>query len=114
MEKIERPKSLPSVSRKLIVGCGSLYITTGSYNGRVIEVIASLGRAGGCASAQNEALGKVISLGLKWGVPIEEYVEELKGIGCPSPNLFPADEKCLSCADGFAKALEENGYQANS
>ena len=109
MERTKRPKILSGVTRKFKVGCGSLYITMGSHNGKLIEVIATLGKAGGCAGAQNEALGRAISLGLKWGVPIEEYAAQLEGIRCPNPNMFPKEKQCLSCADGFARALKENG-----
>ena len=108
MAKTERPAILSSVSRKIRVGCGSLYVTVGSNNGSPIETIATLGKAGGCAQAQNEALGRAISIGLQWGIPAEEYIRTLGGIRCPSPNIFPKEEKCLSCPDGFAIALRES------
>lgn len=107
MPRQKRPKSLPGTSRKVAVGCGSLYVTITANNGAPLEVIATLGKAGGCAQAQNEALGRVISIGLQWGVPMEEYIETLSGIGCPSPVMFPKEERCLSCPDGFALALRE-------
>ena len=109
MERIKRPKELASVTRRIEVGCGSMYVTVGAHESKVIEVIAAVGKAGGCAAAQNEALGRAISLGLKWGVPLEEYIDQLSGIRCPNPKVFPEKEKCLSCADAFALALRENG-----
>ena len=75
----------------------------------MIGVITTLGKAGGCASAQNEALCRSISLGLKWGIPVSEFISELEGIRCPNPNMFPLKERCLSCADGLASALREDG-----
>ena len=109
MGKTERPGVLSSISRKTKVGCGSLYVTVGSNDGDPIEVIATLGKAGGCAQAQNEALGRAISIGLQWGVPVKEYIGTLSGIRCPNPVMFPKGEQCLSCPDGFAIALRENG-----
>ena len=111
MQKVQRPKIIRSISREVKVGCGSLFVRIGETDGKVIEVIATLGRAGGCASAQNEALGRAISLGLRYGVPLEEYVEQLEDIRCPTPHMFPREELCLSCADGFAIALRENGFE---
>lgn len=72
-----------------------------------IEVFATLGKAGTCASCQLEALTRAITLGLKYGVPSEEYIEELKGIACPSRAPGLKETHCLSCADGVARVLEE-------
>ncbi len=77
-----------------------------------IEVFASLGKAGTCTSCQLEALTRSITLGLKYGVPVEEFINELKDIQCPNKNLWPEDERTLSCADAIARALEE--YLENS
>ena len=114
MDKKKRPKVLSGISSRIKVGCGSLYVTIGSNNGSPMEVIATLGKAGGCAQAQNEALGRAISIGLQWGVPVEEYISTLREIRCPSPNMFPKDEQCLSCPDGFSIALREahNGKES--
>lgn len=103
-----RPREVKSTTKQVKTGCGSLYVTVGFNSNEPIEVFATLGKAGGCSNCQNEALGRAISLGLKYGVPVKEYVEELKGLRCPNPNMWPKEEKCLSCADGIAKAME--GY----
>jgi ribonucleoside-diphosphate reductase alpha chain len=102
-----RPKVLTGVSRRVEVGCGSLYVTMNSDNGNLVEVIANLGKAGSCAGAQNEAIGRLLSLCLKSGVSIEDCIEQLRDIKCPNPKEFPKEERCLSCADGFARALGE-------
>ena len=106
MEKIERPKIVQTDAEKVETGCGSLYVRVGYVDGRKpIELIASLGKAGGCSNCQNEALTRSITLGLKYGIPVKEYVEELEGILCPLPHMFPKPERILSCADGIAKVL---------
>lgn len=91
---------------KVKTGCGNLYITVNVNGDRPIEVFARLGKAGGCSNVQNEALTRAISLGLKNDVPIKEIVDELKGLQCPNPSMFPKDERILSCPDGIAKVLE--------
>lgn len=69
-------------------------------------MFAALGKAGSCVTAYSEALTRAISLGLKYGVPIEEYVEELKGINCPG-HVWSNGEQIMSCADAIAKVLKE-------
>lgn len=104
MEKAKRSKSLEGQTVRVKTGCGNLYITV---NGSPTEVFAHLGKAGGCAACQNEALTRVITLGLKFGIPVSEFVDELKGLQCPEPNLYPEDDRILSCPDGIGKILEE-------
>jgi len=108
LEKLKRPVEVESRTTLVETGCGHLYVTVGCNSGCPIEVFASLGKAGGCSTCQNEALTRSISLGLKYGIPTKEYVGELEGIRCPSPNMFPKGERTLSCADGIAKVLR--GY----
>lgn len=107
VEPKARPRVLPGRTIKVKTGCGSLYVTVSLNNEHPVEVFATLGKAGGCSNCQNEALTRAVTLGLKYGVPVEEVVKELRGIRCPNPNLWPEDERALSCADGIAKVLEE-------
>lgn len=88
-------------------GCGNLYITV-NWNGskNPIEVFAYLGKNGGCTRCQNEALTRAITVGLKYGVPIREYIDELRGIQCSNPNMWPKADRTLSCPDAIAKAVE--------
>ena len=108
MEKRSRPKVLEGATTRVETGCGHLYVTVGHNDGHPMEIFATLGKAGGCSNCQNEALTRSISLGLKYGVPLEEYVEELEFLQCP--NQTPGDDKTRvrSCADGIAKVLR--GY----
>lgn len=100
--KKSRPKNLLGSTVRVETGCGNLYITVNHEDGKgIFEVFATLGKAGGCATVQNEALTRSITLGLRFGIPVSEFVRQLKGIRCPSPNL-----ETLSCADAIAKALE--------
>ena len=102
MDKIERPKAVDSITRKVTTGCGSMYVTLGFTEGGMLEVFASLGKSGGCALSQLEGLTRCITLGLRHGIPVYEYVEELKDIKCPSQ--IPG---CFSCSDGISSVLAE-------
>ena len=105
--KNKRPKVLESTTERVETGCGNLYITIGYEEARKpIEIFAALGKAGGCSQCQNEALARTVSLGLRCGVPAEDYIKELKGLQCPSKKMWPEDKRVLSCPDGIARALE--------
>ncbi len=108
LERKARPVEVTGTTYHYSVGCGKLYVTVGRSNdGYPFEVLARLGKSGGCAICQNEALGRVISIGLQCGVPVEEYIHTLDGLRCPNPNMFPPEEKCLSCPDGISRALRD-------
>ncbi len=109
MEKQPRPKTLAGKSVKVKTGCGNLYITLNRGGDKLFEVFATLGRAGGCANAQNEALTRMITLSLRCGVPKEEIIKQLEGIQCPNPTMFPKEERVLSCPDAIAKVIKEEG-----
>lgn len=91
------------------LGCGHLYVTISrDDNGHdPLEVLATLGKAGSCSVCQNEALTRVITLGLRHGVPAQDFVEELQGITCPYPHLGSPSDRNRSCADAIANAMRE-------
>jgi ribonucleoside-diphosphate reductase alpha chain len=72
-----------------------------------------MGKAGGCAASQSEAIGRMVSLAWRSGIEAHNIIDQLKGISCHSPSGF-GKNKVLSCADAVAKAIEEhmtaNGY----
>jgi len=108
MEKKKRPNVLPSATHKVKTGCGCLYVTVTKNDDKPFEVFATLGKAGGCSNCQNEALTRTISIALRYGVPVVDFIEGLKGIQCPNPNMWPENERTLSCPDAIAKVLEVN------
>lgn len=107
MEKRKRPKIVWGTTPRTETGCGHIYITINNENGKPFEVFATLGKSGGCATCQLEGLTRAISLGLQFGVPVEEYIKELKEIKCPS-TAWDEGVQVLSCSDAIAKELDEN------
>ncbi len=105
MEKKERPKVVTSKTIRIECGCGHLYVTIGRVDEELFEVFSTLGKAGGCAYAQNEALTRCITMGFRYGVPVGEYTRQLKEIRCPTIGLDEG-EQVLSCAHAIAMALE--------
>jgi len=59
-----------------------MYITINSRDGHPFEVFSNLGKAGGCDSAQLEAISRLASLALRSGIDPEQVVEQLSGITC--------------------------------
>ena len=107
--KKERPKVLKCVAEEVTTGCGHLYVRMGfDEDGNMLEVLTTLGKAGGCAYCQLEAISRSVSLGLKYGIPIEDYVDQFLKIECPSKVMWPEDKCVLSCADGIAKVLRSH------
>jgi ribonucleoside-diphosphate reductase alpha chain len=77
----------------------------------ICEVFSTLGKAGGCASAQLEATCRLISLALRSGIDVAKIVRQLRGIRCPS-IAWEEGKSILSCADAIASVLEKHttGY----
>lgn len=114
LDRLHRPKETHGTIYKITVGCGSAYVTPArNDDGILIEIFATLGKAGGCATCQLEALTRSISLGLKYRVPLEEYVKELEEIKCPSPGFDNGghyeitENRIHSCADAIATILKK-------
>lgn len=104
-----RPEVLKGKTRRIKTGCGNLYITVNFHDGEKEpnEVFIRLGKAGGCAASQSEAVGRLITLALRAKVEVAEIIKQLKGIGCQEPMFIGQGEKTLSCPDAVAKALEK-------
>lgn len=100
-----RPQLLTGETQRMETGCGKLFVIMNDDEYGPREVFANMGKAGGCASSNTEALGRLISLALKRGATVAEVVEQLKGIRCHVPyGVGP--NAILSCADAIGKALE--------
>jgi ribonucleoside-diphosphate reductase alpha chain len=104
----KRPAMIRGGTRLMKTGCGKLYVTINEDdNGKPFEVFTNMGKAGGCASSQAEAIGRLISLALRSNIETDEIVKQLKGISCHQPSWYE-EGRVLSCSDAIAKALE--GY----
>ncbi|RMD60251.1 MAG: adenosylcobalamin-dependent ribonucleoside-diphosphate reductase, partial [Nitrospirae bacterium] len=107
----ERPEVIKGATYRMKTGCGNLYVTINEdESGSVFEVFTQIGKAGGCAASQSEAIGRLISLALRTNVAPEEIIRQLKGISCHSP-AWHKGMKILSCSDALAKAIEKKIFE---
>jgi ribonucleoside-diphosphate reductase alpha chain len=102
----KRPKVTRGVTERVNTGCGYIYVTVNFDNRGISEVFSTLGKAGGCAAAQLEAISRLTSLALRSGIDIDSIVKHLRGIRCPS-IAWEHGHAILSCADAIASVLEK-------
>ena len=102
----KRPKVTTGVTERVNTGCGYIYVTVNFDSQGISEVFSTLGKAGGCAAAQLEAISRLTSLALRSGIDIDSIVKQLRGIRCPS-IAWEQGHAILSCADAIASVLEK-------
>jgi ribonucleoside-diphosphate reductase alpha chain len=101
-----RPQVVTGTTSKITTGCGNLYITINEdEEGNPFEVFMQMGKAGGCAASQLEAIGRLVSLALRSGMDLKSIIDQLRGIRCPSPS-WSKDGRIFSCADAIARVIE--------
>jgi ribonucleoside-diphosphate reductase alpha chain len=104
--KRQRPAMLRGRTVKMNSPLGDLYVTVNEdESGRPFEVFCTLGKAGGAAMADAEAIGRLISLGLRSGIPIGTIKEQLRGISCDRA-VGVGPNKVLSAPDAIGQAIE--------
>jgi len=106
-----RPQSIRGVTERVRTGHGNMYVTINfDEEGTPFEVFGNLGKAGGCDSAQLEAISRLVSLALRSGLDPKIVIEQLRGITC-----CPAwDDGTLvrSGPDAVALAMERHTSEA--
>ncbi len=107
IEPRPRPRVTKGVTIETKTGCGSLYVTINEDEHGIAEVFVQLGKSGGCAASQTEAIGRLLSVALRSWINPEVLIKQLKGIRCPSVG-FDDGEIVTSCADAVAKVLEKH------
>jgi ribonucleoside-diphosphate reductase alpha chain len=103
--KKDRPRILTGKTIQMKTGCGPLYVTINQDEEGVFEIFNTMGKAGGCAASQCEAIGRLVSMAWRSGVDPDAVINQLVGISCHK-QIGLGKEKILSCADAIAKAIQ--------
>ncbi len=104
--KRQRPPMLKGRTLKMNSPLGDIYVTINEDDaGRPFEVFCTLGKAGGAAFADAEAMGRLMSLALRSGVPITALRDQLRGISSDRA-VGVGPNKVLSAPDAIGQAIE--------
>ncbi len=107
IEPLPRPEVVKGTTTKVATGCGNLYVTINyTEDGRPFELFTQMGKAGGCAASQLEAIGRLVSLCFRSGLETKAIVDQLRNIRCPSPS-WEKGQRIFSCADAIARVIEK-------
>lgn len=103
-------KARSGITYEVQSACGNVYVTcnnfsvtgSGEETKLLKEVFIRLGKAGGCAMALCESLGKMISIYLQEGGSIENVIKHLNGVSCHQAGSAP------SCVSAVATIIKEH------
>lgn len=93
------------ITRRIRTGCGNLYVTINMDSDGPVEIFSQMGKAGGCAASQSEAISRLVSLALRSNIKPEAIVKELKGISCHR-IVWQGGNRILSCSDAIGQTIE--------
>jgi len=104
--KRQRPAVLRGHTRQIESPLGTMYVTVNEdEQARPFEVFVALGKSGGAAMADAEAIGRLISLALRSGITLRDVHKQLRGISSDrAVGLGP--NKVLSGPDAIAQVIE--------
>lgn len=105
--KRSRPDVLRGTTIRKDTPLGTMFVNiTEDEKGQPFEIFLNLGKAGGSAMADAEAIGRLISLALRSGISVQEIHRQLRGISSDrAVGLGP--NKVLSMPDAVGIALEQ-------
>jgi ribonucleoside-diphosphate reductase alpha chain len=106
-QKRSRPDKLRGTTIRKETPLGTMFVNiTEDEKNQPFEVFVMLGKAGGSAMADAEAMGRLISLALRSGISMSQIHRQLRGISSDrAVGLGP--NKVLSVPDAIGIALEE-------
>lgn len=106
-----RPEITTGATRRIQTGCGKLFVTINSDESGPFELFTQMGKAGGCAASQAEAISRLVSLALRSGIAPSDIWGELTGISCHRVT-WQKGVRIMSCADAIGKAMQWHDTEA--
>jgi len=112
-KKYVRPKVIKGEIFKTKTGSGTLYTSLGlDENGWPVEIFINISKHGSDVSAFSEALGRVISIALQSGVPVDKIAETIIGITGDS-SAWDNGKLIKSIPDAVGRILKEYAERLN-
>lgn len=106
---VPRPAVLSGKTVRMMTAYGKMYVTMNTDDaGNLVEIFATLGKAGGLGASMTEAICRLISHSLRAGVTPRLIIKSLRGI-TDQPYGF-GEKKVTSVADAIGKAIEDYLY----
>ncbi|MEK6603417.1 MAG: vitamin B12-dependent ribonucleotide reductase [Nitrospirota bacterium] len=102
--KLERPARVSGETIGINTSYGKMYLTINSLHGEPFETFATVAKAGGMIQADLECVCRLISLALRYRIPMHEITRQLIGIQDGNPYGMGGN-RVLSLWDAIAKAL---------
>ena len=107
---MKRPRQLIGVTRQIPTGCGMMLVTANmDENDQVFEVLMRAGASGGC-SAYTDAVARLLSIGLRHGMPLDVLIDQLRSVRCDNFRYQSGKDPSLkgkSCPDVVGRFLQE-------
>ena len=108
-----RPRSLPSTTTRLNTAHGNLYVTVSTdEDGEPFELFGLLGKGGSFEHGVTELACRLISLHLRRGTPLDEIIDQCRGIQEMQPFANQLADGTsvwvLGLGDGISHVLKQH------
>jgi ribonucleoside-diphosphate reductase alpha chain len=100
----ERGKVLYGRTEKIETGYGNIYVTVNEDEEGLVEVFAQIGKSGGFMNSFTESVSRLISVGLRSGIPPEDIIDHLEDIRSPK-IAWDEGDKIQSIPDAISTAM---------
>lgn len=119
----ERGKVLYGTTEKIETGYGNIYVTVNEDKEGLVEIFAQIGKSGGFMNSFTESVSRLVSVGLRSGIPPEDIIEHLEDIRSPKiawddgekiqsiPDAISTAMRRYLESDGRVRALEAQGIE---
>ena len=109
MDARERPaRSLPSQTERIRTELGNLYLTvTFDKDERPFELFGWIGKTGSFGHGMTELACRLLSLHLRRGTPIDEIIEQCRGIKDMTPTPNRLDDGTVVWNTGVGDAIAQ-------
>ena len=109
-QHFKRPEVLEGSTTKLKTPCGAMYVTVNEFEGKLCEVMLTLGRSGTCQNLLFRVTSLLLSVMLQSDIPREKIVKaiskQMEG-NCGQGRIYFNGQEYHSCIDYVFKRITE-------